>query len=264
VITLAEGLRSKGFKPVILSRGYKRHSGGIVVAGRSWEESGDEPHLMARRLQDIPVIVCADRYAAGSFAEARQLGNIFILDDGFQHRKLHRDMDIVMVDPAEWAGGERLLPAGRWREPKTAIERAHAACIQETPGVEMPAVPIPSFTVRTHVDGLYRNGIPVRVETLTGRKVVAIAGIAKPERFFSTLESLGITAEKRFRFRDHHVFTKQEIEKLSADVLITTEKDAVRLDGLAAGDFLALRISAKIPDFDRLWEIVLQRTESRI
>jgi tetraacyldisaccharide 4'-kinase len=116
-IALAEALRDAGFRPVILSRGYGRTSRGIVVAGANWEESGDEPLLMKQRLGNVPVVVGANRYEAGVFAEQKQLGNIFILDDGFQHRRLHRDVDIVTIDPIEWAAGERsfLVPRRDWR-----------------------------------------------------------------------------------------------------------------------------------------------------
>jgi tetraacyldisaccharide 4'-kinase len=261
VIAIAEHLREKGYRPVILSRGYKRQAGGILLAGSSWKESGDEPHLMARRLGDVPVVVGASRYRAGAYAELHNLGNVFILDDGFQHRQLHRDMDIVTIDADEWIAGEHLLPTGRWREPKCAIERAHAACVQERRSAEIH-LPIPVFEVQTMIDGLYRNGTRVGVESLFGRRVVAFAGIAKPERFFDSLEDLGIRAERKVCFRDHHAYSADDVAGLRGDVVITTEKDAVRLEGLQAGEFLVLRISVKIPDFDRLWDIILKRIPS--
>src|SRR5947208_4644355 len=131
VIALAEALRDAGFRPVILSRGYGRTSRGVLVAGADWEESGDEPLLMKQRLGNVPVVVGANRFQAGQLAEQRQLGDIFILDDGFQHRRLHRDVDILTIDPVEWEAGEMLLPRGRWREPKASVLRAHAVCVQE-------------------------------------------------------------------------------------------------------------------------------------
>src|SRR6185369_15454937 len=143
VIALAEGLKLRGQRPVILSRGYGRQNREIVIAGSDWQQAGDEPCLMAQRLHDVPVVVSADRYQAGLLAEGEKLGNIFILDDGFQHRRLHRDFDIVTIDPVEWAAGEMLLPTGPWREPKTAIARAHAACVQQVKGVGVPDLPIP-------------------------------------------------------------------------------------------------------------------------
>jgi tetraacyldisaccharide-1-P 4'-kinase len=136
--------------------------------------------------------------------------------------------------------------------------------VLDTPGAETPDLPIPSFVVRTHIDGLYRNDQPWPVESIAGRRVVAFAGIAKPERFFSLLESMGVTIARKVPFRDHHPFTNREIEDLGGEILITTEKDAVRLDGIRAGNFLELRISAKIQDFDRLLGIVLQRVGQKI
>jgi tetraacyldisaccharide 4'-kinase len=259
VIALAEHLRDHGFAPVILSRGYRRTSREVLVVGSSWEEAGDEPYLMKRRLGNVPVIVGADRYQAGLLAERKQLGNIFVLDDGFQHRRLHRDVDIVMIDPAEWVGGEELLPTGRWREPKSALARAHAACIQVVAGFEMPSLPIPAFDVRTEILGLYRGDGPVPVEMLKGKAIVAFAGIAKPERFFAAVESMGIHPLKCVRFRDHHRYSRREIEKLDGEILLTTEKDAIRLAGMGLTHFLYLRISAKIPDFERLMSIILER-----
>lgn len=261
VIALAGKFKERGFRPVILSRGYKRKGSGIVVVGSSWEEAGDEPYLMARRLKDVPVVVGADRYEAGQLAERNGLGNIFILDDGFQHRQLHRDVDIVTIDPAEWAAGEALLPIGKWREPKSAIERADVACFQDTAGAASPDLPIPSFRVHTRIDGLYIKDALVSPETIQTKQVIAFAGIAKPERFFAALESIGIAPAKKVRFRDHHPFSKSDIEKLGGEVLVTTEKDAVRLQHLAVRDFLELRISANIADFDRLMEIVLGKLE---
>ena len=164
-----------------------------------------------------------------------------------------------MIDPIEWAGGEALLPTGRWREPKSALSRAHAACIQAVAGFVMPSLPIPAFAVRTEILGLYKADAPVPVELLKGKAIVAFAGIAKPERFFAAVESLGIQPLKCVRFRDHHRYSRREIETLDGEILLTTEKDAVRLAGMGLTDFLYLRISAKIPNFERLLAIILER-----
>src|SRR5262249_12466981 len=148
----------------------------------------------------------------GKIAEAEKLGNIFVLDDGFQHRRLFRDFDIVTIDPTEWFAGEKLLPAGRWREPKNAIGRAGAACVQEMPGQPIPTLPVPTFLATTILDGIYRDSYQVPLESVRSRALVAFAGIAKPERFFGALESLGLSLSKRVRFRDHHAYTNRDIE----------------------------------------------------
>jgi tetraacyldisaccharide 4'-kinase len=183
----------------------------------------------------------------------------FSLDDGFQHRRLHRDCDIVAIDPAEWNAGEALLPIGRWREPKAAITRAHAACVQEMAGTDMPSLPIPTFLVRTQVEGLFKNDAPFSETHLAGRAVVAFAGIAKPQRFFETLPSIGINPIKTVAFADHHAYSRRDIERLGGDVLVTTEKDAVRLAGRNFPDFVYLRISAKISKFEQLLNLIQER-----
>jgi tetraacyldisaccharide 4'-kinase len=267
VIALAAAFRERGLRPVVLSRGYGRTSREICVVAAStrrvrWEDTGDEPYMISRRLENVPVVVGADRYKAGLLAERGNLGNIFILDDGFQHRRLHRDFDIVAIDPAEWSSAEALLPAGRWREPKSALLRAHAACIQENNAVPAPDLPIPAFTVRTEIDGLFQDDRAVPVASVRGRAVVAFAGIAKPERFFNALRDLGVQPLRCIPFRDHHHYSRREIEKLGGEVLITTEKDAVRLRDF--GEFVHVRISAKIPELDRLMSLILERIAARL
>jgi tetraacyldisaccharide 4'-kinase len=259
VIALAQAFRERGYRPVILSRGYGRTSRGIIIDGANWKEVGDEPFLMRRRLCDVHVVVGADRYEAGVAAEKNQLGNIFILDDGFQHRRLHRDVDIVTIDPVEWAAGEALLPSGTWREPKRAVARAHLACVQDIDGTVMPSLPIPAFPVRYEVEGVYLGDARVEAESLKESTVVAFAGIAKPERFFATLEAMGIRPAKCVSFRDHHNYSKREIDDLGGDTLITTEKDAVRLGTATGPNCCYVRISAKIADFERLFSLVMRR-----
>src|SRR6185295_19435602 len=268
-VALAERFRNDGFRPVVLSRGYKRSSKGVLVVSRGtgplvgWGASGDEPFLIAQRVSGVSVVVGADRYEAGRIAEREGLGDVFILDDGFQHRGLFREIDLVTIDPVEWAENEKLLPRGRWREPRSAIVRAHAACVQEKPGWAMPLLPIPSFRIQTAFDGIYKGCERLDPETLRGQAVVAFAGIAKPQRFFEALESMGIPLRRRIEFRDHHAYTPQDIRSISGtgenDILITTEKDSVRLNGAGLRNFLHLRISANIPEFDRLMELIRSR-----
>ncbi|HET9130690.1 MAG TPA: tetraacyldisaccharide 4'-kinase, partial [Terriglobia bacterium] len=215
------------------------------------------------RTPGVAVVVGADRFEAGRLAEREDLGDLFILDDGFQHRGLYRNVDLLTIDPEEWAAGEKLLPTGRWREPKSAIQRAQAACIQEKRGATIPQLPIPAFRIQTVIDGIYRGCDPVDLDTLRGHKIVAFAGIAKPGRFFEALESLGVPIARRIEFRDHHSFTPEEIEKISNKetnaILVTTEKDSVRLEGMGLGNFLHLRISANISEFDRLMILIRSR-----
>jgi len=265
VILLAERLRDEGYRPVVLSRGYKRKSAGTVIVSTgkgpvvTWEESGDEPYLIADRARGVSVVVGADRHAAGVLAEEKDLGNLFILDDGFQHRRLFRDVDLVTIDPLEWVAGERLFPYGRWREPKEALQRAHAAIVQASPETILPELPIPLFAIRTVVDGIYKGSEPVAATTLKNHAITAFAGIAKPDRFFNSLESLGISPTRKIRFRDHHSYSEGDIRSMPGEIYITTEKDAVRLQKLVPGLVLHLRISANIPEFERLLELIRGR-----
>jgi tetraacyldisaccharide 4'-kinase len=253
-IFLAEKFSENGFRPVILSRGYRRTTRGCLIVSRgegplnSWQQAGDEPYLMARRLaRRAAVVVGESRYLAGITAQRENLGDLFLLDDGFQHLQLHRDVDIVTVDPEEWLAGEVLLPLGRWREPKNSIARAHAACVQ---GVTTLDLPIPQFAVRLLVDS-------TDFEPLKGKSITAFAGIAKPERFFSTLEAVGLRVHRKVPFPDHHDYSDEDLRGLKDEVLVTTEKDAMKLNG--RGNFVTLRVSANISDFGRLQSLILQR-----
>jgi tetraacyldisaccharide 4'-kinase len=263
-ILLAETFHAEGYKPVILSRGYRRKSKGTVIVSRGegplvpWQDAGDEPYLMSRRLVGkAAVVVGESRYAAGVVAQTEHLGNLFLLDDGFQHRQLYRDVDIVTVDPAEWLGAETLLPMGRWREPKSAIARAHAACVQDVPGQPELSLPIPQFKVTNTVSGFFCRGEKIRIAELHGKSITAFAGIAKPERFFKTLEGLGLNIDQRVSFPDHHRFSDGDLRGLYGDVRITTEKDAVRLED--RGDFFTLRVSANIAELEGLKTLILKR-----
>ena len=263
VIYLAECLRDEGYRPVVLSRGYKRKMAGVTIVSTGsgplvpWEHAGDEPYLIATRA-NVSVVVGADRYAAGTLAEEKGLGDLFILDDGFQHRRLFREVDLVTIDPQEWLAGEHLFPYGRWREPKEALGRADAAIVQESGQTILPELPVPTFAIQTIVDGIYKGSERKSVSNLKNHAVTAFAGIAKPDRFFNSLENLGITPTRKVRFRDHHNYTQRDIDALPGEVQITTEKDAVRLDRLAP-DVLQLRISVNIPEFERLMELIRSR-----
>lgn len=270
VILLAGKFRDEGYRPVVLSRGYKRKSAGVVVVSTGqgprvpWQVAGDEPYLIAQRAKGVAVVVGADRYAAGLVAEQQDLGDLFILDDGFQHRRLFRNVDLVTIDPTEWMAGEKLFPYGRWREPQEAIQRADAAIVQassaSSPSSDgMPKLSIPTFGIETVLDGIYKGSEPVRPESLRNHAVTAFAGIAKPLRFFSALESMGVTASQRVSFRDHYTYTRHDLENLGGEFQITTEKDAIKLEGLDAGEFLHLRISARIPDLDPLLDLIRKK-----
>ncbi len=253
VASLARLLLAAGARPVILSRGYARRvpSDGVLVVsdGRlvfeAVERSGDEPQLLARTLPGVPVLVCADRHLAGVLAERHFGATVHLLDDGFQHFALERDIDLLLVRPEDLHEG--LLPMGRLREPLAAASAADAIIV---PGTVDEASEVGTALGRAPVFSLgHEFGTP-RLVTPFGdsvpagawgvdRRVVAIAGIARPERFFSTITSLGWEMTRRMAFADHHWFTRKDVAAIHEAVqttgaagVITTEKDAVRLTTL--------------------------------
>jgi tetraacyldisaccharide 4'-kinase len=267
VISLAGALRDAGFRPVVLSRGYRRQTSAMLVVSTGsgplvpWTESGDEPFLIARRVPGAAVVVGADRYRAGLLAESKDLGNLFILDDGFQHRRLFRNVDLVTLDPQDWQTGERLLPLGHWREPRTALSRASAVLIPRTTD-PLRAIPVPTFAIETVTEGIYRNNELVPLNTARGARVTAFAGIAKPDRFFKTLEGLGLDVERTVRFRDHHPYTPDDLAGMGLGVKITTEKDALKLEAFADPNLLHVRISARVPEIERLLALVRAKLQA--
>ena len=268
-IFLASYLKKRGMRPVILSRGYKKTGpGGIVSDGRTLglgpAEAGDEPYLMARRLPDVPVIVGADRFGAGLLAVERFRPDCAILDDGFQHMRLERDIDILLMDPARGLGNGYLLPRGILREPAGAMRRANLVMVKggELRGPEARLAErwqIPAVRFDYRASGLYGvlDGVEMGVDFLRGRKAAAFAGIADPESFFKTLQGLGATLTKTFSFPDHHEYTGADIATImkakdaGADIYVTTEKDGVKLKGLLMKDaprVFALGVEVEVKD----------------
>ena len=215
----------------ILSRGYRRESTGVKVVdpnGKS-SEYGDEPLLIAKRLA-VPVIVGADRYQAGLRAERRFTSELHLLDDGFQHRQLARQFDIVLVSEEDLT--DKLLPGGRLREPVTALSRADALVIASTQSAE----PFTEFG-----KPIWRVIRTLRIPPKPPKRPVAFCGLARPERFFKDLNAKGIEPCALVAFRDHHRYSRREIEKLrkiadrnKADGFLTTQKDLMNLGDLVS------------------------------
>ena len=254
VAALAKLLLAAGARPVILSRGYARREpvdGVLVVSdGRLVFEpvarSGDEPQLLARTLPGVPVLVCPDRYLAGMLAARRFGASVVLLDDGFQHLELARDIDLLLVRPEDLR--EELLPAGRLREPLSAAGAADAIIVPGSFGeaasvaAMLPTGPVFTLEHEFATPRLVRpfgDAVPEGAYG-TSRRLVAVAGIARPERFFKTVEGLGWEIAQPMIYRDHHWFTRKDVgaihdavQTLGAGGVITTEKDAVRLTSLA-------------------------------
>ena len=223
-------MKARGLKFDILSRGYGRKTRGVALVdpAGSPHDFGDEPLLMARRL-NVPVIVGESRYAAGVFAEQKFGPQLHLLDDGFQHRSLARDFDIVLVTPED--ARDRLLPGGRLREPLSSLRRADAVVL--TSGASPEAFPLGQKLVWRARRGIVPTNVPARP--------VVFCGIARPKNFVAQLRTAGIEPVAEAFYRDHHAYTDQDIRDLlnlrqrsDADGFVTTEKDAVNLGGYLA------------------------------
>jgi tetraacyldisaccharide 4'-kinase len=238
-IALARLLSARGLHVDVLSRGYGRSSVVplCVDPSGSPDEYGDEPLLIAREA-GAPVYVAPERYDAGQLAESGAQDNdarprVHLLDDGFQHRQLARDIDILLVNREDWH--DRLLLAGNLREPVQAARRASVLAI--------PAED-PAFETELRAWGwtgpIWQIHRRMRVPSIDG-PVAAFCGIARPEQFFAGIEAASIRIATRTAFGDHHRYTVRELERLiakaraaGATAFITTEKDRVRLGNLAS------------------------------
>jgi tetraacyldisaccharide 4'-kinase len=247
-IALARALTQREVQVDVLSRGYGRQSKlpARVLTDGSAHEFGDEPLLIAREA-GVAVYVAAERYQAGLIAEAEaesadRTNNhpvVHLLDDGFQHRQLHRDVDIVLFDREDWQ--DSLLPAGNLREPRQALRRAGVIAIPaEEPEFEPKLEKgLKAWGWQGRAWRLHRK---IEIPAVDG-PVVAFCGIARPGQFFAGLEGAGLHIAARFAFRDHHRYSAADLKSLAsaartagAAVLLTTGKDFVRL-GKLASDF---------------------------
>ncbi|MDD5687071.1 MAG: tetraacyldisaccharide 4'-kinase [Elusimicrobia bacterium] len=255
VIFLANLLKNLQRNVSVVSRGYKSKTktgtSKIVTDGKKIyygpKIAGDEPHLIARSLENVPVIVDKDRHRAGLLAVDKFNSDIIILDDGFQHLNLYRDIDIVCVNALNPYGDFRLLPAGYLREPLKNISRASAFIItrcDKVPGENIQRIEetirkynskSPIFHAFFKKRILNKNGSDVDVSSLKGRNVIAISGIAIPEDFESTIKEIGMNLLDHRKYPDHYFFKSKDIKKFYDNaaefqaVVITTSKDATRL-----------------------------------
>lgn len=261
---LAAALRDAGLRPVILTRGYGGKglppgSGVLLVSdGRQIfpgaDSAGDEPLLLARKLPGVAVVRGADRYAAGLWFEKRYDVDLFLLDDGFQHRGLHRDFDLLLVDGRRGVGNGRTLPAGPLREPLSAAARADAVLVTRR-GPGEPGDPLP-WRLRRRLgekpvwaadlvpDGLRDAGgeLPGSPAGLPGLPAVAVAGLADPGQFFRMLARHGARLLEELAFPDHCPYGPPDVRRIrdavkrsAAPWVLATAKDAVKLEGCDLG-----------------------------
>ncbi|HIJ81049.1 MAG TPA: tetraacyldisaccharide 4'-kinase [Desulfuromonadales bacterium] len=247
----ARYLLAQGHKVAVLSRGYGGSLEGqtcIVSDGAtvmmSARECGDEPYLLATKVPGLMVVIGSDRYAAGQLAMAQLQPDIFLLDDGFQHLRLHRDLNLLLLDYAQPFGNGRTLPAGVLREPREAARRADVILYTRCPSgaVKTSDMSDKLTCMSQHQlsDVIALAGRPVLpFSDLQNRSVLAFAGIAAPESFFDGLRSKGVQLNDVISFPDHVDYDETRIDGLAeamrssgADCFITTEKDGVKLKGL--------------------------------
>lgn len=278
VARLGELLRDAGYTPAIVSRGYRRRNTSqatvVVSDGRAvlatTDESGDEPQLLARRLTGVPVVVGANRYDAGTVARDRLGANVLILDDGFQHLRLGRTVDLLLLAESDLV--ESLLPAGRLREPLDAAGCADALLVS---GGAAQASQLAGRVGVARAFGLTMTYQALRAATPYGaavadtpRRVVVMAAIARPERVTTAARELGYLVEQQITFRDHHWFTDADLGRVQAaaraagaDAILTTEKDAVRLqNGLTGGlPIVFLPVDVRVEPADEFQRWLLDR-----
>ena len=295
VIALAKHLQNEKVRVAILLRGYKRQSREkvtIVSDGErvraSLRESGDEAYMLARHLRGIPIIASRQRYQAGQVALERFGVDVLLLDDGFQHRQLARDVDILTVPMKHPLGNSaRLLPAGTLREPLTALRRADIILLTHTDTTNV------SLHAKETVKGLAPDALflesvhqPVRFyplvsaqdaegtgylsasEAVKGKRVLAVCGIGNPEAFVSTLMRCSAENVELLAFPDHHVYIEADLVQINtlfqavqADLIVTTEKDERKLEAFVVGRKLpifVLEIALVITDgVEKLTQVLL-------
>lgn len=244
---IARMLLERGLKVAVLSRGYGGSMEGacaVVSDGQNLflepGQCGDEPYLLADTLPGLMVVIGADRYQAGTLALERLAPDIFLLDDGFQHLRLHRDLNILLLDCQNPFGNGYTLPAGLLREPKSALQRADLAiqtrCTPASSVTALYSIPCCRSTHRLSSFHHLDNGTELDVTTLNGKRIAAFAGIADPAGFFSSLEQSGIRLVAGLHLPDHEPYgisTQERLHDLlhdqQIDLLVTTEKDGVKL-----------------------------------
>jgi tetraacyldisaccharide 4'-kinase len=263
-----------GKTPVVewLARWFRQHDRRVAILSRGYgaaDGPNDEALVLEENLPDVPHLQGADRTRLAQIAVDELEAELLILDDGFQHRRLHRDLDIVLVDAMNPWGNGRLFPAGPLREPLTALGRADLILMtraETQPPAQQAGLtrllarysPAPIFPVSFPATTLHQTGRPpISVAALAGQKVAAFCGIGHPEAFSQTLIPLGAQVVAQRAFPDHHAYSAEDVESLRhwsenarPDGLVTTQKDSVKLRLAEIGGLplWAVRIEAVLHD----------------
>ena len=293
---IANYLKSEGHSVAVLTRGYGRESSGIrvlndpikearTIAAGSYREYGDEPVMLARSLPDVPIIVNSQRFESGKLAEESFGTEVLVLDDGYQHLALSRNLNILLIDATDPFGGFEMPPFGRLREPLYGMRRADAVIVTRA---DRPFDHAQALSLVKHFCG---DTIPVmyfyssisnlrHLETgevytsakFVGWNVAVACGIGNPEAFTEDILQAGINIVSESFFADHHSFTQSDLEQIykaareaGADAIVTTEKDAVRLEGLRYEEIpiYAAQLELQSDDEVRLKSLLLRTVSTR-
>ena len=286
VIMLAKLLKEKGYKPAVLSRGY----GGktkvpvtIVSDGtqilKGHVDVGDEPVLIAKSAEGVPVLTGADRFLTGKEAVKKMGANILILDDAFQRRSIFRDVDIVLLNREKPFGNGLLLPGGPLREPPVSLKRADILIWKDRtfngryPQYQEQSIgsflPVLSGYLKPKILVSGSTGDSLPLELLKGKNICAFSGVGSPEAFHETIKSLGISMATFLDYPDHYRYTAGDISDMrrkssasGAEIIVTTEKDGVRLSDFPdfLKEILLLRVEMEIlPSRDELEAALMER-----
>lgn len=289
LISLVRFIRSRGKKAVILTRGHRRKSNGpvIIAPGEQTVEdhtvTGDEPLMIARELPAVPIVIDADRYRGGSRAVRSFHPDIVVMDDGFQHHALARDMNVVMVDCTDPWGQDRYLPAGRLRESLKGLRRAAVIILTRCDQADARVIEsiehrIASITAAPVLHSVHK---PVRLDRvgsnehkdlsfLKDGKVIVMCGIGNSGAFKKSVERLGAVIKKDYVYADHHCFTGDDLNKVGhaarqyGACVVTTAKDAVRIPWELVKDVpvYALIVSLEITENDHIVHEMIGRLVS--
>ena len=263
VIYLSKILKNKfNYKVAILSRGYKRETSGTVLVSnnKSWNTFGDEPYMMFKQLKNIPIVVDENRYRGGSFLVKKYNPDVIILDDGFQHRSLHRDFNIALINGNDSKMDYKIIPQGRLREPWKNLKRADVIFITKDKPKQfllkkLKDSKIKYYNTKTHSALVQASSLKnVLNIKLKEKKAFLLSGIADPENFKKTVINQNFKIVGYKFLPDHYNFNQKIINKTTvnakranADYIITTEKDWVKIDHLKVKfPFLIVQIKLEI------------------
>lgn len=279
VIFLCELLKEKGHNVAILSRGYKRSSRGTLIVSKGsgpekkWEETGDEPQLMALRLPWVPIVVDQNRYRGGLCLIKEFSPDIILMDDGFQHRAIVRDFDFVLINSNDSIDDHRLLPLGRLREPWNNIKRANALIITKVNwntikpflSKKVKEVGIPTFksSSKISISRLFNN-MDSNTSSSNYKKAYIVSGIGDTKSFHLATSKMGYDICGHSTFSDHFSFSQRDLNQVliktknaNADVILTTEKDWVKLQKVQINfPVIVIELKITIEPKNQLYELL--------